>query len=210
MQRGNNMGPRSEIQHLVFDMGGVLVDIDWHGQMSDLLGRDIAFDQIHALWGASDAVHRFETGQSDFDRFTLNFIEEQGLETSPAEFQQAFRAIIIDVFPGVTELLQALKPHFTLSLLSNTNAAHWAQVQSDYDFIPLFDHPFTSLDFGLMKPDPAIYLALLDKLQATPSSVLFFDDGAANVEAARALGIHAERVFNPDDIRQVLIDNKLI
>lgn len=204
------MNRHESIQHLVFDMGGVLIDIDWHGKVSSLLGRDIPFDQIHALWGASDAVHRFETGQIDFDQFTERFIEEQGLDTEAAPFQQAFREIIVDAFPGVSTLLKELKPRFTLSLLSNTNAAHWQQVQTDYDFIPLFDHPFTSLDFGLMKPDPAIYLAMLDKLQASPSSVLFFDDGIANVQAARDLGLNAERVFNPDDIRQVLTDYELL
>lgn len=204
------MNNGADIQHLVFDMGGVLIDIDWHGKISGLLGRDIPFDQIHALWGASESVHRFETGQCDFNTFTDDFIEEQGLDTTPDAFQQAFREIIIDAFPGVVELLQELKPRFTLSLLSNTNAAHWQQVQADYDFIPLFDHPWTSLDFGIMKPDPAIYQALLEKLQATPSSVLFFDDGAANVQAARDVGLHAERVYNPDDIRQVLTDYQLL
>lgn len=204
------MTDANAIRHLVFDMGGVLIDIDWHGKISQLLGRDIPFEQIHALWGASDAVHAFETGRTDFDRFTRDFIEEQGLSLSAGAFQQTFRDIIVDVFPGVNELLIGLKPNYTLSLLSNTNRAHWQQVQSDYDFIPLFDNPFTSIEFGVMKPDPEIYRQLIAELGAEPSSILFFDDGARNIQEARKIGMHAEQVFNPEDIRRVLRDYRLI
>ena len=94
--------------------------------------------------------------------------------------------------------------------MSNTNRAHWQQVQSDYDFIPLFDNPFTSIEFGVMKPDPEIYRQLIAELGAEPSSILFFDDGARNIQEARKIGMHAEQVFNPEDIRRVLRDYRLI
>lgn len=198
------------INHLVFDMGGVLIDIDWHGQMSRLLGRDIPFEQIHALWGASQAVNRFETGLSDLDSFANEFITEQGLSMHASDFKQAFHDIIIGVFPGVNALLEELQPNFTLSLLSNTNKAHWQQVQNDYDFLNYFHNPFTSIDFGIMKPEPEIYQELVRRLNTEPASILFFDDGACNVEVAREQGLNAERVFNPADVRRVLNDYQLL
>lgn len=193
-----------KLQHLVFDMGGVLVEIDWHGKMSKLLGRDIPFERIHALWEASPAVNDFEHGRSTFDDFANAFIQEHELELSVAEFQTEFLSIVKGEFEGVSAMLSKLSESFTISLLSNTNPAHWELVNRECSFFEFVDHPFTSLDFGMMKPAPKIYQSLLEKLNATAESVLFFDDGLANVEAARNEGLNAERVFGPDDIRTAL------
>lgn len=192
------------IKHLVFDMGGVLLNIHWHQQVSRILGRDIPFEQVHQLWADSKATHAFETGQLDFEQFTTDFIEEFELDLGRVAFQEAFRAIVAEDFPGSIALLEHLRPHFHLSLLSNTNPCHWAIAQGRKSFLPLIHHPFTSLDFGVMKPDPDIYHKLLGALDAQPETVLFFDDGQKNIDAALAMGIEAERVFNPDDIEKVL------
>ncbi len=197
-------GADDNIQHLVFDMGGVLVEIDWHGKISQLLGKDIPFNEIHALWAASPAVNDFEHGRSDFDTFTQAFIAEQELQISDIEFQREFMAIVIGEFAGVSELLASLQPHYTLSLLSNTNTAHWQHIVEHTGFLSWIDNPFTSIEFGLMKPDPAIYHRLIKELKCRPENILFFDDGLANVLAARAEGLRAEQVFGPEDIKRVL------
>ncbi|TCS43806.1 HAD family hydrolase [Reinekea marinisedimentorum] len=192
------------IKHLVFDMGGVLVQIDWHNQVSKILGEDIPFEQIHARWANSKAATDFEEGNISFDEFAQQLIAENNLNTSEAEVKAAFRAILLDDFPGIVELLQQLKPNYTLSLLSNTNSFHWEILNQRNSFIPLLDNPFTSMDFGVMKPDPEIYRKLVSALNCEPQEILFFDDGVKNVTAARELGLNAEQVFGPDDIKAVL------
>lgn len=192
------------IKHLVFDMGGVLVQIDWHGQMSKLLGEDIPFEQMHQRWADSEASTAFEENKIDFSTFCEKLIEENGLTISKEQVEVAFRNIVQDDFPDTCEMLEQLRSKYTLSLLSNTNAYHWEMLTKRNTFLPLLHNPFTSLDFGVMKPDPLIYEKLIEKLNCQPEEILFFDDGLMNVEAARKLGINAERVFSPADIKQVL------
>lgn len=192
------------IKHLVFDMGGVLLNIHWHQQVSRILAKEVPFEQVHQLWADSKATHAFEVGQLDFEQFTTDFIGEFHLDLSRETFQEQFRAIVAEDFPGSVPLLEHLRPHYQLSLLSNTNPCHWAMVKERESFLPLIHNPFTSLDFGVMKPDPEIYNRLLKALNAKPEEVLFFDDGEKNVQAARALGIEAERVYNPEEIEAVL------
>ena len=43
---------------------------------------------------------------------------------------------------------------------------------------------------GMRKPDPAIYHHVLDELGVVPAASVFVDDMAANVAAARAVGMH--------------------
>lgn len=192
------------IKHLVFDMGGVLVRIHWHQEVSRILQKDVPFEQIHALWGNAYSTHAFETGQLDFESFTDAFIEEFKLTLDRDTFQATFRNILDDDFPDITDLLHSLRERYTLSLLSNTNPCHWQMLVDRNTFLPLIEHHFTSMTLGVMKPDPAIYEAVQTALEAEPDTILFFDDGLKNVEAARALGWHAEQVFGPEDIRQQL------
>ncbi len=50
----------------------------------------------------------------------------------------------------------------------------------------------SSARLGIAKPDPAVYVAAAEQLQAEPSAILFVDDQAHNVVAAREAGMHAE------------------
>jgi putative hydrolase of the HAD superfamily len=192
------------IKHLVFDMGGVLVEIDWHNQVSKILGEEIPFEQIHTRWANSQAATSFEEGKISFDEFSQQLIAENQLTISEADLKTAFRNILLDDFLGVVDLLKQLKPNYTLSLLSNTNQEHWQMLSQRNSFIPLLDHPFTSMDFGVMKPNPEIYQKLVSALNCKPEDILFFDDGQKNVSVARELGLNAERVFGPEDIKKVL------
>jgi len=73
--------------------------------------------------------------------------------------------------------------HLDLALYLRPNAA----------WLPQFDHAVFSAEIGLVKPEPAIYLESLKGLDVRAEEALFLDDNAANVEGARALGIHALR-----------------
>lgn len=200
------------IKHLIFDMGGVLVGLQWQQQVTLLLGRDVPFEQLHALWGSAHATHAFETGQLDFEAFTDALIKEFDLKLSREEVQHRFRAMLDDDFNDAVPLLKELKAdgRYSLNLLSNTNPCHLAMVKARNTFWPLLDNHFTSLDFGLMKPDPAIYQAVLKALNAQPQECWFFDDGKHNVETASALGFNAAQAFGPGDIKNILLRHKII
>ena len=47
-----------------------------------------------------------------------------------------------------------------------------------------------SHEVGLAKPDPRVYALLCAELGVEPAQLVFLDDKAPNVAAARALGIH--------------------
>ena len=66
-----------------------------------------------------------------------------------------------------------------------------AEVKARPALAGLFDHVITSRDVGAGKPDPAIFRALVERLQAEPAGILFVDDALAHVEAARAAGLRA-------------------
>jgi FMN phosphatase YigB (HAD superfamily) len=52
------------------------------------------------------------------------------------------------------------------------------------------DKIFVSFELELLKPDVRIYEKVLKMLRAVPEEVLFVDDKAGNVEAAKSIGIN--------------------
>ncbi len=61
------------------------------------------------------------------------------------------------------------------------------------DLTDEFDQIFNTAEIGIAKPEPAVFLHVLDELGREPSEVVFIDDLAANVEGARSVGIRSHQ-----------------
>ncbi|MEM6717441.1 MAG: HAD-IA family hydrolase, partial [Cyanobacteria bacterium P01_C01_bin.147] len=140
----------------------------------------------------------------DFDTFARNFIEEFALEVSPAQVQHEFLEFVQAPMPGWDAVLHQLKQRYHLSLLSNTNSAHYKRLRDRYDFYAPFEQVFLSHNIGLMKPDPAIFYHVLTVLNIAPHEAAFFDDGARNVAAANSVGINAYQVNSPQELQNII------
>lgn len=90
-------------------------------------------------------------------------------------------------------------------LATNQNALRARYMHEDLGYRKLFDHHFYSCDMGCAKPDHDFFRTALAVTGADPAQVLFIDDHAPNVAAARACGLHAE--LHPPDavLRDTLV-----
>ena len=84
------------------------------------------------------------------------------------------------------------------------NALHIEYIFEHYPFIQEFDAHVLSHEVGLLKPDAAIYRLTLDRCGLEAERTLFVDDILANVEGARAVGMHAIVFDSADQVRQEL------
>lgn len=76
---------------------------------------------------------------------------------------------------------------------------------------PLFDgRVFCSAEFGIGKPDPAIFHRCAERLGVAFGSILFVDDKAANTDAARAIGLHAHHHRDAASLREILYSFALL
>ncbi|NJL46469.1 MAG: hypothetical protein HC929_01770 [Leptolyngbyaceae cyanobacterium SM2_5_2] len=71
------------ITHIVSDMGGVLIEIQWQDRVEKLLNRPLPIDELHHLWVNARSTVEFETGVTSFDEFTMAFLKEFELDLSP-------------------------------------------------------------------------------------------------------------------------------
>jgi HAD superfamily hydrolase (TIGR01509 family) len=200
------VGSPADIRVLLFDVGGVLVELGGVEVILAWLGNRMSAEELWRRWLQSEAVRGFETGQIDAPRFAAGVISEFGLAVEPAQFLDSFVGWPTGLYPGTLEMLARIPRRYQRALLSNSNPLHWPRVLDEMRLGAAFDSHFVSHLTGRIKPDPGAFEHVLESLGCHPSQVLFFDDNLLNIEAARALGMRAVRVQGLLEAQQVLID----
>ncbi len=198
------------IETVLFDLGGVLVELGGMGIMMEWTGGHWTEGQLWRKWLLSGAGRAFESGTIGPEEFARRMIEEFSLPIGPETYLDVFARWVVRAVPGAHELLDQLAGRCVRACLSNTNVLHWSRMADDMGLGARFEHAFPSHLTGRVKPDADAFLGALRVLRAEPERVLFFDDSPVNIEAAQALGISARLTRSLDDVRQALTEAQLL
>ena len=183
--------------NFVFDLGGVV--FNW--QPLSLLQHTLpqhAVDGDSARALAASIFQSFTPG-SDWAEFDLGRVEVDALcariarrtDLAEAEVLAVVAAIPAHLEPvaGTVTLMRRLKSAgHRLFYLSNMPAPYADHLERSHDFFEWFDNGVFSARVQLMKPQPAIFREAERRFGIAPSELLFIDDVAHNIDAARALG----------------------
>lgn len=190
---------------VIFDLGGVLVSVDFMRACKRLeaAGGAPAAVILEAIASGPDK-QAFDTGRLSPEQFAARFCASIGANLPYA----AFAGIWCDIFAEqreVTGLLDQIAAKADLMLLSNTDPLHLAHVRSHYDFLPKFGRLLLSYEVGHAKPARQIFERALG-LCAPGSRMIYFDDVAEYVAAARACGLPAQQFVDAASLRRDLED----
>ena len=179
------------IRVVLFDLGGVLIRLRGVPVLLRHLAGRMDEAELMRRWLASPAVRAFESGNGTLEAFCRDMVAELDLPMDEAGFLEVFRTFLDGPYPGVAQTLPVLAGRIPVGILSNTSDPHWQEALRLLPELGLAKWHFLSYRMRLIKPDAAMFRAVLDQLGEAPETVLYFDDHPANVEAARALGIQA-------------------
>ena len=202
------------IDTLIFDFGGVLVDLQPEVSLRrfrELGVRDI--DEMLNPYRQQGVFHDLEMGLVSRAEFVDKLNEHAGTALTDAQIDEAILRFMGEVPQYKFDYLEELRKEYKLYILSNTNPfimsyAHSAQFLPDRgrtlsDYV---DKVYASCEMHTMKPDREIYEQMIADSGLVPERSLFIDDSAANLEAAASLGIHTLLAVNGADWREALRD----
>lgn len=171
---------------LVLDLGNVLVDVDFGRFAARFAGaRSVEAILAECRDGPRKLAHdRGEIAPRVFVREVAAWLG------APPEAVAAAWSDIFRPTAGAAERVAALAGRCELWLCSDTDPLHFARVLDDHPVVRRFDRYLLSYARGLLKRDPGAFAPVAAEA-ATGRPVLFVDDVAANVEAARAAGVPA-------------------
>ena len=203
------------IRHIIFDLGGVLLNLDYSLTEKAFIQAGITdFAQRYSQLQQSDTFDRLETGRMGREEFisTMQRIAETPI--SEAQVLEAWNAMLLDFPLRRLQILQQLRNHYDLFLLSNTNEIHeevfnntLMQAHGIPNIGVFFDRVYMSHRVGLRKPMPEIFQRVLDDNELKAEQTLFIDDSPQHISVAKELGIQTiylekgmtieEHVFKP-------------
>lgn len=175
----------------VFDLGGVLSDIDVIGfiaRMQNLMpeGEVWEADQNALLAGGGDSfLHQYELGEITSEQTLKCFHDMCRPEVTNEQIQQVWLSELALVQESIKALLRRLRQNkHTVFLLSNTNEMHWNYIADmfNYDGYTLQDHfdkLFLSYELHLHKPEKPIFDEV-SKYIPHGEEVIYIDDAERN------------------------------
>ncbi|MCQ0971354.1 HAD family phosphatase [Paracoccus sp. TK19116] len=191
---------------IIFDFGGVL--IQWHAERA--FARHFANDVEARGWMARIGFPGWNAmldAGDDLASVARAARDEHGEDARPlASYADDFAASIADPVPGTWNVLHALSDAgHPLYGLTNWSAETFHHAEALYpELRTLFLDIVVSGRERVAKPDLAIFRLLCTRNGLDPADCLFIDDSAANVAAARDLGMDAIRFTDADALMHEL------
>lgn len=191
------------IETIIFDLGGVL--IDWNPRylyrkiFSDLDEMELFLKNVvHHDWNAT-----LDEGRSFSEAVTELSTQHPNYAEMIAAYQIRWPEMMGDAIQGTVEILEALAKQSQVRLLALSNWSHetFPYARAKFPFLKLFETILVSGEEKMKKPEPAFYQLLQSRLQVEPSSAVFIDDVAANIEAAKQLGFQTIHYQSAQQLR---------
>lgn len=180
---------RQPVQAVVFDIGRVLFEWD----LRHLFGKLIA-DPAELEWFVGQVVTEEWHFQHDAGRALADMVPERQAQFPDhahliAAYATRFNESIPGPVPGSLELVAALDAAgVPLYAITNFGAEFWDGFHPTQPVFGRFRSIVVSGVERIAKPDPAIFDLAARRFGFEPAAMLFIDDNAANVAAARLLG----------------------
>ena len=198
------------IKNIVFDLGGVLVDLDFKAAINGLQKAGFANvkEQLQTLHQGG-IFQKFELGEMSADEFRTAIRENSTVELTDEEVDNLWNAMLLEIPREKLELILDLRGKYMVYLLSNTNSIHWDHVCKNafnyrgFRVNDYFEETFLSYEMHLAKPDKAIFEKVLQDANLLPEETLFIDDSEANCKAASELGIHTHHYHIGEDLKEL-------
>jgi FMN phosphatase YigB (HAD superfamily) len=194
------------IKNILFDLGGVIIDIDYNKSATAFKKLGIAnFDYLYSQCKQNNLFDDLETGQISSD-FFVNAMSALLPETiSKTQIIEAWNAMLLDIPTERIELIKSLQGKYRLFLLSNTNSIHYQAYHKTLykkhgiaSMNQLLEKAYYSHEIKQRKPDVSTFTYVLQDAGIQPQETLFIEDTHIHIEGAKKAGLHTWHLENQD------------
>lgn len=201
----------SNISTLIFDFGGVLIDLDMN--QSILNFKKLGVENVEnylSNFGQSGFFMQLEKGKISAEEFRSEIQKMTTNTITDKEIDDAWNAFLVRIPSEKLDIVYQLRKKFRVIMLSNTNAIHFPYAERTFfsyknrSIDEYFDKCYRSYDMKMAKPDAEIFEAILSQEQVAANQCLLLDDGPKNIEQAQKLGFQTYFVDPKEDLSFLL------
>lgn len=182
----------TEIRHIVFDIGKVLLHYDPELPFRRLIPDEAARRRFLSEVCTPEWNVEQDRGRSWPEAEALLIGQHPQHEALIRAFRRHWREMVPHAYDDTVAILARLvEAGHDVTLLSNFAADTFAEARAIFPFLALPRGATVSGEAGVIKPDAAIYHLHAETFGLEPAATLFVDDSAKNVEGARNAGWRA-------------------
>ena len=207
----------TKIKNIIFDLGGVVLDIDESIVYKELEKMGISTTELAHSKEFIDLMSKFDTGiytAPTFRKKTKALLGQEKM--TDQKFDSLWNAMLLDIPRERIAALEQIRKHYKIFLMSNSNEIHYDLYVRDlqlrfgyHEFDELFNKSYFSFAEHLEKPDPRFFELILDHEHLLPEETLFIDDTAVNIKVAQSLGIRTYHIGR-DELVRSLFENGIL
>jgi 2-haloacid dehalogenase len=195
----------TEIRHIVFDIGKVLIHYDPNIPYS----RVIPDEAERAWFFANVCTHEWnieqDRGRTWEEAEALLIAEHPEREEQIRAFRKYWHDMVPHAYDDSVAIMEKLIAEGRdVTMLTNFASDTYREAEARFDFLTKPRGVTVSGDIGLIKPDVAIYRTHAESFGLDPASTIFIDDTLINVEGAKAAGWKAVRFTGAEQLRSDL------
>ena len=200
------MSSHKKIEALLFDLGGVLIDIDFENALQAWSQwTPLTIAEMRHRFKMDEAYKHHERGEIEAAQYFNHLRHSLGLEASDAEIALGWNAIFLGEITETIDYVLAVKDKLPCYVLTNTNPSHQTYWMSAYpSVVDLFRHIFVSSEIGSRKPEHQVFEVIEATTGIERSAMLFFNDSEENVLGAESFGMPAIHVKEHSDVKKAL------
>jgi HAD superfamily hydrolase (TIGR01549 family) len=202
------MTESTNINALLFDLGGVLIDIDFGRALQSWSHiSHLPLPEITRRFSMDEPYRQHELGEITASDYFAHLRQLLELEATDNEIEQGWNAIFVGEQTATIDCITSAQATIPCYLFSNTNPTHQAFWTRAFPAaLDPFQQIFVSSEMGLRKPDRAAFEAVAAATGFRLDEILFFDDTEENVIGARLAGMPATLVNSHADVEIALTD----
>lgn len=192
----------TEIRHIVFDIGKVLVHYDPNLPFSRLIPdaekRNWFFANVcTSAWNLEQ-----DRGRTWEEAEALLIAEHPDHVENIRNFRRHWHEMVPHAYEDSVALMEGLiDSGHDVTLLTNWASDTFSESRSRFPFLEKPRGVTVSGDIGLIKPDRAIYDHHVASFGLDPAASLFIDDSQKNVDGAQAAGWQAVLFTDADTLK---------
>lgn len=183
------------IKNLLFDLGGVIMDIKRQRcvEAFERLGMTDA-NNFLGEYSQKGPFLQLEAGEISPEQFREAIRSLLPNSVTDKEIDDAFCQFLIGIPQHRLESLRLLRSKYKIFMLSNTNPIMWNSFISEefkkegLEMNCYFDNIVTSFEAKSIKPEKRIFEYAIEKCDIIPSETVFIDDSQKNLDASKELG----------------------
>lgn len=207
----------SEIKNLLLDLGGVVLNVDYHKMVDVFKEYGIMdFDKHFTQAKQVEIIDKFEEGKCSIEEFRNGIRDLVKVDLTDEQIDNAWFSMILDLPKERIELIGLLKLKYNVYLFSNTNELHIELLKKRYEeefgfdiFQMLFTKAYFSNEIKMRKPHPESFQWLLNDAEIKAEETLFIEDSSQHIEGAKKVGLNTYWLTGGETIND-LYDKKII